>query len=337
MWPLVRAVLFALDAESAHVFTIRLLGLAPSFWARCARLAFGRPLAQPVDAGGVRMRGPIGLAAGLDKDGVAVPFWPALGFGFVEVGTVTAHPQPGNPRPRMRRFPTERAIVNQLGFNNRGSEALARRLRKLRESGRWPEVPIGANVGKSAVTPIDEATSDYVLSVRRLAGVVDWITVNVSSPNTAGLRDLQDREALAQLLPAVVEAAGDTPVWLKLAPDLADEAIGGAVALARREGVRAIVATNTTASRAGVPDAEGVGGGMSGRPLYPLAKDRLRVVLGAAGRDLDVIGVGGIETADQVAELLAMGCRAVQLYSSLVFEGPGLPARLNRALVERPA
>jgi dihydroorotate dehydrogenase len=231
----------------------------------------------------------------------------------------------------------ERAIVNQLGFNNHGSEALARRLRHLRESGRWPAVPVGANVGKSAVTPLAEAPQDYVASVRRLKDVVDWITVNVSSPNTAGLRTLQDREALATLLPAVVSEAGATPVWLKLAPDLSDEALSDAVGLAREAGVKAIVATNTTASRDGVPAAAGLGGGMSGRPLFPLAKDRLRVVLAAAGKDIDVIGVGGIERAEQVAELLAMGCGAVQLYSALVYEGPGLPARLNRALVERAA
>jgi len=337
MWPLVRALLFTMDAERAHAVTIRLLAIAPSLWARCARLAFGRPPAAPRDVGGVRVAGPIGLAAGLDKDGVAVPFWPALGFGFVEVGTVTAHPQPGNPRPRMRRFPAERAIVNQLGFNNQGSEALARRLRVLRDAGRWPAVPVGANVGKSAVTPLAEAPQDYVLSVRRLKDVVDWITVNVSSPNTAGLRALQDRDALATLLPAVVGAAGATPVWLKLAPDLSNEALAEAVTLARQAGVKAIVATNTTASREGVPAAAELGGGLSGRPLYALAKDRLRVVLAAAASDIDVVGVGGIESADQVAELLAMGCRAVQLYSSLVFEGPGLPARLNRALWERAA
>jgi len=337
MWPLVRALLFTLDAERAHAVTIRLLGLAPSLWARCARLAFGPARVTALDVGGVRVAGRIGLAAGLDKDGVAVPFWPALGFGFVEVGTVTAHAQRGNPRPRMRRFVAERAIVNELGFNNQGSEALARRLRALRDAGRWPSVPVGANVGKSAVTPLEEAPQDYVLSVRRLKDVVDWITVNVSSPNTAGLRALQDRGALATLLPAVVAAAERTPVWLKLAPDLSDEALGDAVELARQAGVKAIVATNTTASRDGVPAAAELGGGMSGRPLHALAKDRLRVVLAAAGRDIDVVGVGGIETAEQVAELLAMGCRAVQLYSALVFEGPGLPARLNRALAERAA
>jgi dihydroorotate dehydrogenase len=334
MWRLVRAVLFGLDAERAHAWTIRLLGTAPRLWGGLARLVYGEPppeLARTV--GGVRVAGPVGLAAGLDKDGVAIPFWPALGFGFVEVGTVTAHPQEGNPRPRLHRLVPERALVNRLGFNNAGSEDLARRLRALRDAGHWPQVPIGANVGKSAVTPLSEAVGDYVASVRRLAGLADWITVNVSSPNTVGLRGLQDRDALAALLPAVVGAAGNTPVWLKLAPDLSDDALVAAVELAREAGLRAAVATNTTLSRPGLPEAEGLQGGLSGRPLYPLAKDRLRVVLGAAG-SLDVVGVGGIETAAQVEELLGLGCAAVQLYSSLVFEGPGLPWRLHRALAD---
>ena len=331
MWPLVRALLFGLDAERAHALTIDLLGTAPGLWGAFARLLYGEPdpaLARTV--GGVRIAGPVGLAAGLDKDGVAVRFWPALGFGFVEVGTVTAHPQSGNPRPRLFRLVPERALVNRMGFNNHGSEELATRLSRLRERGTWPRVPVGANVGKSAVTPLADAVGDYVTSVGRLAGIVDWITVNVSSPNTVGLRGLQDREALAALLPAVVAAAGATPVWLKLAPDLSDDALVAAVELARESGIRAVVATNTTVSRP-VPAAEALQGGLSGRPLYALAKDRLRVVLGAAG-GLDVVGVGGIETAEQVEELLGMGCHAVQLYSSLIYEGPGLPSRLHRAL-----
>jgi dihydroorotate dehydrogenase len=280
--------------------------------------------------------GPVGLAAGLDKDGRGIPFWPACGFGFIEVGTVTMHPQPGNPRPRLFRLPDEAAIINRMGFNNRGSQALASRLRSLRASGRWPErVPVGANLGKSKVTPLHIAPADYATSTRRLKGLVDWFTVNVSSPNTPGLRDLQDGDALEELLPRVVAEADGTPVWLKLAPDLTDEALQHAVAIAVRHGLSAVVATNTTIRRdllsPGTLHADEAGG-LSGRPMHALATDRIRVVCEAAGDAIDVVGVGGIETAEQVDDLLALGCKAVQLYTAFIYEGPGLPARLHRGL-----
>jgi dihydroorotate dehydrogenase len=335
-WPLTRSLLFRMDAERAHELTIDAVAAAPRTLGAIARITMGAPdpsLAREV--AGVRWAGPVGLAAGLDKDGRAIPFWPSLGFGSVEVGTVTAHAQPGNDRPRLFRLVEERALVNRMGFNNLGSEALAARARALRDAGRWPAVPVGANVGKSKVTPVEEAHADYALSVRRLAGLFDWFTVNVSSPNTPGLRDLQDASLLARLLPAVVAEAKGTPVLLKLAPDLGDDAIVAAVELARREGVAGIVATNTTIRRDLLAVDPGQAGGLSGRPLWPLARDRIGVVVGAAG-GLPVIGVGGIERSDQVRELLELGCAAVQLYSALIYEGPGLPARLHRELVRAP-
>lgn len=330
-WPAARALLFRLDAERAHEWTLDLLGVAPrALGAVAGRLAACPPPA-PRTVCGVPFAGPVGLAAGLDKDGRALPFWGRLGFGFVEVGTVTAHPQPGNERPRLFRLVDERAIVNRMGFNNRGSEALAARARALRERGVWSPVPVGANVGKSKVTPPEEAPADYATSVRRLQGLFDWFTVNVSSPNTPGLRALQDADALRALLPVVLEAAKGTPVFVKLAPDLGDEALRAAVELCRSEGVSGIVATNTTIRRDVLGADPGQSGGLSGRPLWPIARDRIRVVLDAAG-PLPVIGVGGVERADQVRELLGMGCAAVQLYTALVYEGPGLPARLHREL-----
>lgn len=332
LYPLVRAGLFALDAERAHELTLSMLGGAPGLFGGLLGALADRPdpsLAR--DVGGVRWAAPVGLAAGLDKNGVAIPVWARLGFGAVEVGTVTMHPQPGNPRPRMFRLPEERALINRMGFNNEGSQALADRLRALRDSGRWPETPVGANLGKSKVTPLEDAPGDYATSASRLAGLVDWFTINVSSPNTPGLRDLQDASFLRELLPAVMEAAGDTPVWLKLAPDLGDEAIHEAVALARAEGLRAIVATNTTIRRDLLGHDPGEGGGLSGRPLAAFARDRIGVVLDAAG-DLPVVGVGGIERSDQVQGLLDAGCAAVQLYTAFIYEGPGLPGRLHRGL-----
>jgi dihydroorotate dehydrogenase len=332
-YPVVRRVLFSMDAEVAHERTLRLLGSAPRLFGALARLTQGSPppsLAR--EAFGLKLAGPVGLAAGLDKDGVAIPFWPSLGFGFVEVGTVTAHPQPGNDRPRLFRVVEDQALINRMGFNNHGSEALAARMRSLREAGRWPSVPVGANLGKSKVTPNEEAVSDYVTSVRRLQGLADYFTVNVSSPNTPGLRDLQDRSVLAALLPAVLEAARGTPVLLKLAPDLTDEALVDAVSLAREVGMAGIIATNTTITRDGLTKDPGHPGGMSGAPLWPLARRKIGVVLQAAGGRLPVVGVGGISTAAQAKELLDAGCVAVQIYSALIYEGPGLPSRINRAL-----
>lgn len=330
---LLRPLLFALEAERAHELALSTLAAAPRFWSRLARLSLGAPpasLARRV--AGLPLAGPVGLAAGLDKDARALPVWPALGFGFVEVGTVTAHPQPGNPRPRLFRLPADRALINRMGFNNRGSAELVRRLAALEAAGGWPAVPVGVNVGKSKVTPLAEATADYVTSIGRLVGLADYFTVNVSSPNTPGLRQLQEAGHLRQLLPAAVAAAAGTPVFLKLAPDLGAEALATAVELAVEAGAAGLVATNTTLQRPGLSRDPGEEGGLSGRPLWPLARQAIGTVLAASAGRLPVIGVGGIETAAQVRELLAAGCAAVQLYTALIYQGPGLPARLHREL-----
>jgi len=331
-YPLVRRLLFSLDAERAHELTLSTLGRHPRWWTRVlGALAEPPPLSAARQVGGVTVAGPVGLAAGLDKDGVAVPVWGALGFGFVEVGTVTMHPQPGNPKPRLFRLPEERALINRMGFNNHGSASLASTLRRLRERGAWPDVPVGANIGKSKVTPLSDAAADYATSARRLRGLVDWFTVNVSSPNTPGLRDLQDASFLREILPAVLDEARGTPVWLKLAPDLSDEAIRQAVQLARQLGVAAIVATNTTIRRDLLAHDPGEAGGLSGRPLRAFALDRVRQVVQAA-QGLPVVGVGGVESAADARALLDAGCAAVQLYTAFIYEGPGLPSRLHRDL-----
>ncbi len=334
-WRLLRPLLFSLDPERAHRLVLHGLGLAPGLAAALLRPLAGAPsptLARTV--GGLRLAGPVGLAAGLDKDGHAVQVWPSLGFGFVEIGTVTAHPQPGNPRPRLFRLPAERALINRMGFNNEGSEALAARLRRLRESGRWPSVPVGANIGKSKITPLEEAPADYALSVERLKPWVDYLTVNISSPNTPGLRDLQQTDSLARLLERVVPASAPLPVFLKLSPDSADEDLFAAVGVAREAGVAGIIATNTTITRPGDTGRTGESGGLSGAPLWPLARRRIQDVLRAAEGRLPVIGVGGVESAAQVQELLDAGCAAVQVYTALIYQGPGLIRRLNRALLE---
>ena len=331
LWRAFRPLLFQLDAETAHHLTLSTLGAAPRLMGSLARPLCAAPRS-PTQLFGHDLPCPIGLAAGLDKDGVAIGFWPALGFGFIEVGTVTALPQPGNPRPRLFRLVQDRALINRMGFNNHGSEALARRLTVLRERSRWPDVPVGANLGKSKVTPLEDAAADYATSARRLADLVDYFTVNVSSPNTPGLRSLQDADPLRRILDAVMTEARGTPTALKLAPDLTDDAIGEAVELAIEQGLHAVIATNTTIRRDGLTHDPDEAGGLSGAPLWPLASDRIACTLDAAAGRIAVVGVGGIETAAQVGQLLDRGCVAVQLYSSLIFQGPGLIRHLRRGL-----
>ncbi len=324
---LARPLLFKLDAETAHEFVFRGLPLVP--W-----LVRGRRPAPSlrVRIAGLDWGGPVGLAAGLDKNGVGIPAWAALGFGAIEVGTVTRHAQPGNPRPRLFRLAAEGGLINRMGFNNGGAVALAANLGRLRDAGGWPSVPVGANLGKSKVTPNESAVDDYLHSVSVLRGKADYFVVNVSSPNTPGLRELQEREPLTRLLGAVVPAAQRTPVFLKLAPDLEDDALLTAVDVALDNGCAGIIATNTTISRPGTSGRLEQFGGLSGGPLRPLARAKIAAVLAAVGGRAPVIGVGGVATAADVRDYLTMGCAAVQLYSSFIFGGPGLPSRIHAEL-----
>ena len=330
---LVRPALFRIgggDAEVAHEWTLRRLE------ALSHRPAVLRALRRPyaVDAPrtvfGVRFPNPVGLAAGLDKDGRALPAWPALGFGFVEVGTVTRHPQPGNPRPRLFRLPDSAGLINRMGFNNAGADALAARLEKV---GPLP-VPLGVSLGKSKVTPLDEAVDDYVYSLRALRRYADYVAVNVSSPNTPGLRSLQDRSALATLLAALRAEADGTPILVKVAPDLTDHALGELLEVCAAHGVAGLIATNTTLSRDALAPADtaraGEAGGLSGRPLAERAREVVTFI--AKRCDLPVIGVGGITTPADARRLLDAGASLVQLYTGLVYAGPGLVRRIVREL-----
>jgi dihydroorotate dehydrogenase len=324
-----------MDAERAHRLTLENLHKRPAMaQALIESLSAPPDPALATTLGPLTLASPVGLAAGLDKDGEAIEVWPSLGFGFIEVGTVTAHAQDGNPQPRLFRLKSERALINRMGFNNRGSQALAETLRALHESGHWPRVPVGANIGKSKITPLDEATDDYLTSVSRLNGLVDYFTVNVSSPNTPGLRQLQSADRLAELLGAVVPAA-ESPVMVKISPDLADDDLEAAVEVAYQSGCLALIATNTTSTRPGSTGRLQERGGMSGAPLWPLARRRIRHALQVSAGRIPIIGVGGVRTADQAAALLDDGCAAVQLYSGLIFEGPGLIHRINRGLADR--
>ncbi|AVT40315.1 quinone-dependent dihydroorotate dehydrogenase [Plantactinospora sp. BB1] len=329
---IVRPALFRLgggDAETAHEWTLRRLAGLSRSPAALAALRARYAVSAPRTVFGISFPNPVGLAAGMDKDGAALPAWPALGFGFVEVGTVTAHPQPGNPRPRLFRLPESAAVINRMGFNNAGAEALAARLAALR---RPLGVPLGISLGKSKVTPLDDAVADYLASYRALAPYGDYFAVNVSSPNTPGLRALQDRAHLDALLTALV---GEKPVLVKIAPDLTEPAIAELLAVCLDRGAAGVIATNTTLGRDGIAAADahraGEAGGLSGRPLTERTREVVSFVHRETGGALPVVGVGGIlDPADGTA-LLDAGASLVQLYTGFVYGGPGLVRAVARA------
>lgn len=328
LWRLGRPLLFGLDAETAHELVFSGMPLATAL-ARLARLRPDPRLQTTV--GPMRWAGPVGLAAGLDKEGAALDAWEALGFGAMEIGTVTARAQPGNPRPRLYRLVEEAALINRMGFNNGGAAAMAGRLRARKAAGRWPGIPVGINVGKSKLAPLEAAVEDYLESLEALRGLGDYVVLNVSSPNTAGLRALQERTELERLLAAAVPAAG-APVFLKLAPDLEDDPLAEAVEVAVAAGCAGIIATNTTISRPGSTGRLDQAGGLSGAPLAALARQKIGVVIRAADGRVPVIGVGGIATAADVRDRLAMGCAAVQLYTAFIYGGPRTVARIHAEL-----
>src|SRR6266540_7465594 len=245
---LVRPLLFSLEAEAAHHFTIASLARASHFDPALRVLKRFAPPSKPKTLFGLTFPNPIGLAAGLDKNGVALPAWAALGFGFIEIGTVTAKAQPGNPKPRIFRLPEQQALINRLGFNNDGADAIAERLRRLRRNGRWPAVPVGINIGKSRATPLEQAKDDYLYSFRLLRNLADYVTLNVSSPNTPGLRELQEPKRLSELLQAIGSEPGEAtkPILVKISPDLSLIELEAILAACEENAVAGIIATNTT-------------------------------------------------------------------------------------------
>ena len=326
MYAALRRALFTVPPERIHTLVFAALRTATA--TEPARRQLRRALAphDPILAStvfGVSFPGPLGLAAGFDKDGLGLDTWGPLGFGYAEVGTVTAQAQPGNPEPRLFRLPTDRALLNRMGFNNHGAGQLALRLARHQ-----PDVPIGVNIGKSKTTPPERAVDDYRASARLLGPLAAYLVVNVSSPNTPGLRDLQAVEALRPILSAVL-AETSTPVLVKIAPDLSDEDVDAVADLAVELGLAGIVATNTTISRAGLhtPGVDALGpGGISGPPVAPRALAVLRRLRARVGTGLVLISVGGIETAEDAWQRITAGAALLQGYTGFVYGG-GLWAR----------
>jgi dihydroorotate dehydrogenase len=324
IYRLLRPLAFALDAETAHRATIGALKL--SGLKRSAKF----PSMLRSTVAGLSFPSPVGLAAGFDKDAEVPAQMLSLGFGFVEVGTLTPRPQHGNPRPRLFRLAEDRAVINRMGFNNNGHLSALEWLAQSRHE----QGVIGVNVGANKESA--DRIADYVLGVRRMTDVADYITINISSPNTPGLRGLQDEGALEELLAAVRDARGATPVFLKVAPDLSGRDPERIARAAIDHGIDALIVSNTTVSRPPLRSRHaGEAGGLSGAPLKTLALDALREFRHASGGEIPLIGVGGIACADDAWERIRAGASLVQLYSAMVYEGPGIARRIASGLADR--
>ncbi len=332
-----------LDAERAHRLGFAALRLNPIRLRDSGTSTGGDRRRIGVRAMGIDFPGVLGLAAGFDKNAEGIDALAALGFAFVEVGTVTGEPQPGNPTPRLFRLPADRAVVNRMGFNNDGAEAVARRLAR-RAAGRHRDVVLGVNIGKTKAVPEERAAEDYAKSARLLAPYADYLVVNVSSPNTPGLRDLQAVEKLRPLLETVRREADSAtgpsrrvPLLVKIAPDLSDDDVLEVADLAVELGLDGIVATNTTIGRDGLRSsadeiARAGAGGLSGRPLRARATEVLRLLRSRVGEDMTIIGVGGIGDADDARARLEAGATLLQAYTAFIYEGARWPARVRREL-----
>ncbi len=334
-YSLVRPLLFRLEPEVAHRLTLQGLRLAHT--AGLSLLYASAPVRDPVQLLGLRFPNRVGLAAGLDKNGEAIDAFAAMGFGFVEVGTVTPRPQPGNPRPRLFRLPQAQALINRMGFNNAGLDAFLRHVRRSHRS-----VPLGLNIGKNATTPVEQALDDYRLGLRGVYAAADYVTVNISSPNTRSLRSLQDDAALNALLAGLVqerESLRDhhgrhVPILLKIAPDLDDAGIDTIADAVHAHGIDGLIATNTTVSReavAGLPYADEAGG-LSGAPVREASNRVIRRLRNRLGRDMPIIGVGGILSGADAVEKLRAGADLVQIYTGLIYRGPALVRECALAL-----
>ena len=329
---LVRPLLFTLDPETAHGLAINALRAASHIEFALRLLRRLRPPEKPKSLFGVSFPNPIGLAAGFDKNGVALPAWAALGFGFIEIGTVTAQPQPGNPKPRIFRVPGQPTLINSLGFNSDGADAVAFRLQKLRARGKWPAVPVGINIGKSRTTPVEAAAHDYLDCFRKLHPFADYIAVNISSPNTPGLRSLQDRQLLEPLLHELQRENSQSrkPLLVKIAPDVSAMQLDEIIAACEQNSVAGIIATNTTVDHSGIPAAHDRQGGISGAALRAKSTEIVRAI--SAKASIPVIACGGIADARSAREKIDAGAQLLQVYTGYVYRGPALLRELAEPL-----
>lgn len=340
----IRPALFSYDSEKIHDATLQGLScLSLSRLGLDALNSFYEAPRLPVQLWGLEFPNPVGLAAGMDKAASALPAWEAMGFGFCELGGVTWHAQPGNPSPRMFRAPANEALVNRMGFNNAGAQAIAKRLREWKSSGLWPKSPVGINLGKSKITPNDQAAEDYRQTLALLHPLADFFVVNVSSPNTPNLRELQDREALDHILATVQtenrKSTKPKPILVKIAPDLTFSAIDEVLHVADKHKLAGIVATNTTIERPKTTDdlsqrTYAETGGLSGAPLRKRSTEIIRYIFQHTQGRLPIIGVGGIFNADHAWEKIQAGASLLQCYTGLVYEGPTLPKNIVRGLTD---
>jgi dihydroorotate dehydrogenase len=342
-YPLSRAVLFRMDPEAAHDFTIDLLARTQNTPLACA---YGQSrVDDPVTLAGLRFPNRVGMAAGLDKNARCIDGLGAMGFGFVEVGTVTPLPQPGNPRPRMFRLPAANALINRMGFNNEGLETFLANVQRARFRRNGTPLLLGLNIGKNAATPIERATEDYLVGLAGVYPHADYVTVNISSPNTKNLRALQGDEALDALLAAIAskrEALAQqhgrrVPVFVKIAPDLDEAQVLVIAATLRRHSMDGVIATNTTLSRdavQGLPHAEEAGG-LSGAPVLDMSNRVIRQLRAALGRNFPIIGVGGILSAQDAVSKIDAGADLVQIYTGLIYQGPSLVKAAALAIKNR--
>ena len=337
-----RPLLFRLPAETAHELALHSLSFSPGLTRYLLGDRFRRSPFGKLRRFGLTFSNPVGLAAGFDKDGIALESLDALGFGFIEAGTVTYHPQPGNERPRLFRLPADKALINRAGFNNKGATVFAERVAQHR-----PDCVLGVSIGKSKIVGVEEAAADYLKSFELVYPVADYVAVNVSSPNTPRLRELQQADQLDELLRALQlrnqelnaedSGHGVMPILVKLSPDLTHEELKNIVDVAQRNNVAGLIATNTTTQRAGLrtpaETVEAYGdGGLSGAPLRRRSAQVVATLYNLTGGSMPLIGVGGIFTAQEAWEMISAGASLVQVYTGLIYEGPSIAKRINEGL-----
>ena len=343
MYPLFRRFLFRLDPETAHQLTLQTLRLAGNFpLSRWFLKQVYKVPSKPVQAFGLTFKNPVGLAAGYDKDGLAIRGLAALGLGHVEIGTVTPKPQPGNPRPRVFRLVEDEGVINRMGFPGRGADFVVEKLKRSNvQTFRPANIVLGLNLGKNKDTPLEEAAQDYVELMRRFIFLADYLTINISSPNTVGLRRLQGREMLEQLLGSIhrereeiaLGRGGNAPILVKISPDMSEEELEDAVGVILERGMDGIIATNTSLAREGLKsEYRGEAGGLSGSPLAAGSEAVLRQVVKQVNGKVPIISVGGIMTPEDARKRLALGASLVQLYTGLVYRGPKLVQEIVKGL-----